>query len=47
MYSVNVIYFNDCSLLPKIDDLKVVCSLFSPDIACIVETWLDNIIFYR
>ena len=40
--SVNVSYFNVRSLLPKIDNLKLFCSVYSPDIICVVETWLDG-----
>ena len=32
------------SLLPKIDNLRSLCVLHSPDIICIVETWLDDTI---
>ena len=32
------------SLLPKIDNLRTICNLYSPDIVCIVETWLDDTI---
>ena len=32
------------SLLPKIDNLRSICTLYSPDIVCIVETWLDDTI---
>ena len=32
------------SLLPKIDNLRFLCVLHSPDIICIVETWLDDTI---
>ena len=42
--SVNLLYFSVHSLLPKIDHLRVICSLFSPDIVCIVESWLDDTI---
>ena len=31
--------FNARSLLPKLDELSAICSLYSPDIVCIVETW--------
>ena len=31
-------------MLPKIDYLRIICSVLSPDIICIVETWLDNTI---
>ena len=40
-HSTRVIYFNVRSLLPKIDDLRIICSLYLPDFVCIVETWLD------
>ena len=40
-----MLYFNVRSLLPKIDDLRTICALYSPDIVCIVETWLDNTVF--
>ena len=42
--SVNLLYFNVRSLLPKLDQLRVTCSVFSPDIVCIVESWLDDTI---
>ena len=42
--SVNILYFNARSLLPKIDNLKALCSAHSPDIICIVESWLDETI---
>ena len=42
--SVNLLYFNVRSLLPKLDHLRVTCSVFSPDIVCIVESWLDDTI---
>ena len=32
------------SLLPKIDELRIICSLSKPDIVCIVESWLDDVI---
>ena len=34
-------YFNVRSLLPKIDNLRILCSVYSPDIICVVESWLD------
>ena len=37
-------YFNVRSLLPKIDHLRAICRLLSPDIICIVESWLDSTI---
>ena len=41
---INLLYFNVRSLLPKIDNLRAICTLYSPDIVCIVETWLDDTI---
>ena len=43
-YNINLLYFNVCSLLPKIDHLRSICSLYSPDVICIVESWLDDTI---
>ena len=37
-----MLYFNVHSLLSKIDDLRINCSLFSPGVVCVVETWLDD-----
>ena len=33
-------YFNCRSLLPKIDELTVLCFMNMPDVVCLVETWL-------
>ena len=41
-FSVNILYFNARSLLPKIDNLRGLCSLYFPDIICVVETWLHK-----
>ena len=38
---IKFLYFNVRSLLPKIDDLRLVCSLYFPHVICIVESWLD------
>ena len=32
------------SLLPKIDEHRTTCSLSKPDIVCIAEYWLDDVI---
>ena len=40
--SVNLLYFNVHSLLPKIDHFRVICSFFSSDLVCILESWLDD-----
>lgn len=42
--NINLLYFNVRSLLPKIDHLRSICLLYSPDIVCIVESWLDDTI---
>lgn len=34
-------YFNACSLIPKLDELALLIETYNPDIVCIVETWLD------
>ena len=34
-------YFNSRSLLPKIDELRLLCGLHQPNCVCVVETWLD------
>ena len=36
-----MIYFNARSLLPKIDELRLICTVKKPDIVCIVESWLS------
>ena len=38
--SFSVMYFNCRSLLPKIDELTVLCFMNIPDVVCLVETWL-------
>ena len=35
-------YYNICSLLSKVDELRAVSEATKPDIICIVETWLDK-----
>lgn len=39
---LSVLYFNVCSLLPKIDNLRLICAVFKPGIVCVVESWLNN-----
>ena len=39
---VNIMYYNVRSLLPKLDELRIVCETEKPGIVCIVESWLDN-----
>ena len=38
----SVLYFNSRSLLPKIDCLRTVAAINSPDCICVVETWLNG-----
>ena len=40
--TLNIVYYNARSLLPKLDDLKGIIETESPDIICIVETWLSS-----
>ena len=35
-------YFNARSILPKLDELSAICSLYSPHIVAVVETWLSH-----
>ena len=42
--NINLFYFNVHSLLPKIDNLRAICTIYSPDIFCIVESWLNDTI---
>ena len=39
--SLIIFYFNARILLPKFDDLLLFCASHSPDIICVVETWLS------
>lgn len=34
-------YYNARSIFPKIEELSVSISISSPDVVCIVESWLD------
>ena len=37
---LNILYFNARSLLPKLDELRLICTFKNPDIVCVVESWL-------
>ena len=39
---LNIVYYNARSLLPKIDELRVITETESPDVICIVESWLSS-----
>ena len=38
----SILYFNARSLLPKIDYLRLLCTMYKPDCVCIVESWLSS-----
>ena len=40
--TLDILYYNARSLLPKLDDIRVLSAAESPDIICVVETWLSN-----
>ena len=40
---LKIIYYNARSLLPKMDELATIAEAHSPDLICIVETWLSDI----
>ena len=42
---LEIIYFNARSILPKHDELRLLCADSSPRVVCIVETWLDDSVF--
>ena len=37
-----VLYYNTRSIVYKIDELSINCSLYCPDVVCITETWLNE-----
>ena len=36
---LSILYYNACSLLPKLEHLAATCLACNPDIVCIVESW--------
>ena len=38
----NIIYYNARSLLPKMDELAAIVDAQSPEMTCVVETWLSQ-----
>ena len=40
----SILYFNARSILPKMDELRVMVAAQNPSIVCIVETWLCEVI---
>ena len=39
---LEILYYNARSILPKLDELRLLCGDLNPHVVCIVETWLDN-----
>ena len=39
---LNILYLNARSILPKLDELRVLCVVNSYDIVRVVESWLSN-----
>lgn len=39
---LQILYYNVRSVLPKLDELRLSCSVTRPHVVCIVETWLDD-----
>ena len=37
-----ILYYNARSILPKIEELRLICPSENPDIVSLVETWLDG-----
>ena len=42
MHSLNILYYNARSILPKLDDLILSVKLHNPHVICITESWLSN-----
>ena len=40
--TLKILYYNVRSIVYKIDELSTNCSLYSPDVVCITETWLNE-----
>ena len=38
--NLSIFYYNARSILPKLNNLAATCHVFTPDIVCIVESWL-------
>ena len=42
---LEITYFNARSILPKLNELRLLCADSSAHVGCIVETWLDDSVF--
>lgn len=40
--NLDVLYYNSRSILPKLDELRLICADRRPHVVSIVETWLDT-----
>ena len=40
--TLSALYYNARSIIPRLDELRLICSDTTPDIVCIVETWLRD-----
>ena len=38
--NLSIFFYNARSILPKLDNLAATCQVFTPDIVCVVESWL-------
>ena len=37
-----ILHFNARSLIPKLDELNILCVTYKPTAVCVVETWLSE-----
>ena len=41
--TAKILYYNARSLIPKIDELRILCDTHRPNVVRIVESWLESI----
>ena len=39
---LKILYYNARSIIPKLDELQLLCAAENPSIVCLVETWLEG-----
>ena len=39
---LSILYFNARSIIPKCDELRIICEAHKPDVVCITESWLSS-----
>ena len=44
---LNILYFNARSLLPKLEELRLLASVHRPNVICITESWLCKELLIR